>query len=162
MTSTLESRTLQPPGGEDRVEFGAQDLERDFSVVAHVVREVDGGHGAGAELALDAVAVGEGGRRGRSRVAADRPSLTPRKQGEKPDERTRRRPGGPALDHDRLRWTRAVRSFARAARRDVRTASTSQHLETFAPSGGGQWLIERHERQRLGIEIGEHDRRGQL
>ena len=66
MTSTLESRTLQPPGGEDRVEFGAQDLERDFSVVAHVVREVDGGHGAGAELALDAVAVGEGGRRGRS------------------------------------------------------------------------------------------------
>ena len=42
-------------------EVGAQHLERDVAVVLEVVREVDRGHAAGAELALDAVAALEGG-----------------------------------------------------------------------------------------------------
>ncbi len=52
----------QEPLGADRGgEFGAQHLERDVAVVLEVVGEVDGGHAALPELALDAVAVGEGG-----------------------------------------------------------------------------------------------------
>ena len=39
---------------------GAQGLERDIPVVLEVLREIDRGHAAGAELALDAVAVREG------------------------------------------------------------------------------------------------------
>ena len=39
--------------------FRLQDLERDGAVVLQVLGEVDGGHPAVAELALEAVAVGE-------------------------------------------------------------------------------------------------------
>ena len=42
-------------------EFGVEDLDGDLAVVLEVVGEVDGGHAALAELALEAVAVGEGG-----------------------------------------------------------------------------------------------------
>ena len=45
---------------DHRGELGPQHLDRDVAVVPEVVREVDGGHAARAELALDAVAVGEG------------------------------------------------------------------------------------------------------
>ena len=49
----------QEPLGAERVgEFGVEDLDRHGAVVLEVVREVDGGHAAVAELALDAVAVG--------------------------------------------------------------------------------------------------------
>ena len=51
----------EPLGAEDGGQLGAQDLERDLAVVPHVVRQVHRGHAAGAQLALDDVAVGEGG-----------------------------------------------------------------------------------------------------
>ena len=41
-------------------EFGAQHLERDLAVVPQVLRQVDRRHAAGADLAFDPVAVGEG------------------------------------------------------------------------------------------------------
>ena len=43
-------------------ELGAQDLERDGPIVPEVAGEIDGGHAAASELALDAVAIGQGGR----------------------------------------------------------------------------------------------------
>ena len=49
----------EPLGPDDGGELGAQDLDRDFAVVAEVLGQVDGGHAALAELPLDAVAVGE-------------------------------------------------------------------------------------------------------
>src|SRR4029078_1143376 len=47
-------------GADTRGELLAQDLDRDGAVVFEIVREVPGGHAAGPELAIDAVAVGEG------------------------------------------------------------------------------------------------------
>jgi hypothetical protein len=41
-----------------------EDLQGDLAVVAEVVRDVDGGHAAGAHLALDGVAVREGRAKG--------------------------------------------------------------------------------------------------
>ncbi len=55
----------EPLGAEDRGQLGAEHLERDLAVVAEVVGEVDGGHAALAQLALEAVAVGEGRREAR-------------------------------------------------------------------------------------------------
>ena len=47
-----------------------QDLDRDLPPVLDVVGQVDGGHAAGADLGLDAVAIGRGCRRpGESRAA---------------------------------------------------------------------------------------------
>ena len=46
-------------GADDGGEFGAEDLDGDGAIVLEVVREVDRGHAALAELALDAVAVGQ-------------------------------------------------------------------------------------------------------
>ena len=45
----------------DGGEFGPQHLDRDLAVVLEVLREVDRGHAAGTELALERVAVGECG-----------------------------------------------------------------------------------------------------
>ncbi len=45
--------------GPDYGEFGPEDLDRDLALVPEVLREVDGGHAAGADLPLDAVAVSE-------------------------------------------------------------------------------------------------------
>jgi hypothetical protein len=42
-------------------ELGPQHLERDLAVVPHIMREVDRGHAALAKLALDAVAISQGG-----------------------------------------------------------------------------------------------------
>ena len=43
-------------------ELRVEDLDRDLAAVLQVLGEVDGGHAALAELALEAVAVGQGGR----------------------------------------------------------------------------------------------------
>ena len=51
----------EPLGAERGAEVGMQHLDRDVAIVLEVVREVDGRHAAGAELALDAVAVGKRG-----------------------------------------------------------------------------------------------------
>ena len=56
----------EPLGAEHRGQLAAQHLERDLAVVPQVVREIDRGHAALAELALDAVAVGQ--RRGQALV----------------------------------------------------------------------------------------------
>ena len=55
-------------GAEHGGELGPEHLERDLAVVLDVAREVDRGHAAGAELALDAVAVGECGGEARDRA----------------------------------------------------------------------------------------------
>jgi hypothetical protein len=47
-------------GAEHGGQLGPEDLEGDLAVVLQVRAEIDGGHAALAELALDAVAVGEG------------------------------------------------------------------------------------------------------
>jgi hypothetical protein len=49
----------EPLGAEHGGELGFQDLDGDLAVVLQVLCEVDRGHAARAELALDAVAVGE-------------------------------------------------------------------------------------------------------
>ena len=46
---------------EHRAEFGVEHLERDGPVVPEVAGEVHGGHAAAPELALERVAVGQGG-----------------------------------------------------------------------------------------------------
>ena len=51
---------LEALGAERGGELGEQDLEGDRAVVAEVVGQVDDGHAAAAELALERVAVGEG------------------------------------------------------------------------------------------------------
>ena len=51
----------EPLGADDGREVGAEHLDGDLALVAEVVGEVDRGHAALAELALDAVAVGENG-----------------------------------------------------------------------------------------------------
>ena len=51
----------EPLGADDGGELGPKHLERDPAVVAEVLGEVDGGHAAGADLPLEAVAVGQGG-----------------------------------------------------------------------------------------------------
>jgi len=48
-------------GADHGGQFGAEDLDGDLAPVLEVLGEVHGGHAAGAELPLDAVAVGEGG-----------------------------------------------------------------------------------------------------
>ena len=48
-------------GAEDGGELGLQELEGDLAVVLEVVGEEDGGHAALAEVAVNAVAAGEGG-----------------------------------------------------------------------------------------------------
>ena len=61
-------------GPSDGGELGAQDLERDRAVVPEVVGEVDRGHAAASELALEAVAVGQGDDR-TSGVAHEAPAV---------------------------------------------------------------------------------------
>ena len=51
----------KPFGAEYRCELGEENLDRDFSSVAKIFGEVDCCHSALAELALDAVSIGEGG-----------------------------------------------------------------------------------------------------
>ena len=59
----------EPLGAEHGGELGLEHLDRDLSVVPQVLGEVDRRHAARAELALDAVAVGEGGREALCHVA---------------------------------------------------------------------------------------------
>ena len=58
---TQESLVAQRRG-----ELGPQDLQRDLALVLEIVGQIDRGHAARAQLALEAVAVGEGG--GQSRI----------------------------------------------------------------------------------------------
>jgi hypothetical protein len=58
----------EPLGAEDGGQLGAEDLERHLAVVPEVVGQVDRGHAALAERALDRVAVGEGFLEVRERV----------------------------------------------------------------------------------------------
>ena len=51
---------LEAVGAEGEGELGEEELEGDRAVVAEVLGEVDDGHAAAPELALDGVAVGEG------------------------------------------------------------------------------------------------------
>ncbi len=44
-------------GAEDGGEFGAEDFDGNLAVVLEVVGEVDRGHAAGAQLALDPIAI---------------------------------------------------------------------------------------------------------
>ena len=50
----------EPLGAEHCRELRPQHLHRDLAVVLQILGEIDGGHAAFAEAALDAVAVGEG------------------------------------------------------------------------------------------------------
>src|SRR2546426_7142370 len=50
----------EPRGTDDGRELRVHDLDGDFAIVARVVGEVYGGHAAGAQLALERVAVGHG------------------------------------------------------------------------------------------------------
>ena len=52
----------EPLGADHRGQLGLELLDGDLPVVAEIVREVDRCHAAGPELALEAVATGEGGR----------------------------------------------------------------------------------------------------
>ena len=51
----------EPLGAERRAEFGPEDLDGDGAVVLEIAGEIDRGHPALAEFALDQVAAGEGG-----------------------------------------------------------------------------------------------------
>ena len=53
--------TQEALGSEDGRQLGVHHLERDQPVVAHVARQIDRGHAALAEFALDLVAAGERG-----------------------------------------------------------------------------------------------------
>jgi hypothetical protein len=52
----------EPLGSDDRRQLGSENLHRHLPLVLQVVGEVDGGHPAHPEHALDAVAVGQGCR----------------------------------------------------------------------------------------------------
>ncbi len=57
----------EPLGPDYRGEFGTQDLDRHVALVAQIAGQVDRRHPARAELALDPVAVGQGGGERRHR-----------------------------------------------------------------------------------------------
>ena len=65
----------EPLGADDRGQLRPEHLDRHLAVVLEVLRQVDGGHAAGAEFLLEAVAVGEGLGEAGKRV----------RQGETPD-----------------------------------------------------------------------------
>src|SRR5512143_4166789 len=61
----LAQESLTAEGGR---ELRVQDLDRDVAIVLEVVREINGCHAAGTKFALDAVAIGDGGRQTRQDV----------------------------------------------------------------------------------------------
>src|SRR5262245_48525872 len=63
--ANLGEKTLSTERG---TEVGMEDLDGDVAVVADVVREIDRRHAAGAELPIDAIAIGEGGGQSRKNV----------------------------------------------------------------------------------------------
>ena len=65
----------EPLGADHGGELGPQHLDRDLAVVLEVLGEVDGGHAALAELALDAVAVGQRGGEAGSGLVHGCPSI---------------------------------------------------------------------------------------
>ena len=61
----------EPVGAETGGQLGPEDLDRNRAIVAEVVRAVDHGHAAAAELPLDPVAVGERGGKAGGGVGQD-------------------------------------------------------------------------------------------
>ena len=53
--------TAEALGAEHRAQLGSEHLDRNLAVMPEVVREVDRGHAAPAELALDGVAARQRG-----------------------------------------------------------------------------------------------------
>ena len=51
----------EPIGAEGGGEVGAQHLDGHLAVMLEILGEIDGGHAAGPEFALDGVAIREGG-----------------------------------------------------------------------------------------------------
>lgn len=49
----------EPIGAEHGAELGVEELDRHMSLVPDIIREIDGRHAAGANLAFDRVPVGE-------------------------------------------------------------------------------------------------------
>jgi hypothetical protein len=49
----------EPLGADERREIGAEHFDRDVAFVTDVLGEIDGGHAAGAQLALEGIAVGQ-------------------------------------------------------------------------------------------------------
>ena len=54
----------EPIRSERGGELGAQDLEGDGTVVPEIMCQIDDGHAAAAELAIDAIPIGQRGREG--------------------------------------------------------------------------------------------------
>ena len=63
----------EPFGADHGGEFGAEDLYRDVAVVFEITREIDRGHAALPELALDGVAVCEGSGESGGKLAHEPP-----------------------------------------------------------------------------------------
>ena len=55
-------------GAQHGGQFGLEHLDRDLALVLEILGQVHGGHAALPELALEAVAVGEGGGEARGRI----------------------------------------------------------------------------------------------
>ena len=102
---------LEALGAEGGGKLGEEDLERDRAVVLEVLGEVDRGHAAAPELALEGVAVGESRLEQGLRVHRKRASVegrcsksrldeggdaSPRASMSLPGAELRGRPGGPA------------------------------------------------------------------
>ena len=51
----------EPFAAKRRTQVGVQHLDGDIALVLEIVREVHGGHAAGAEFAVEAVAIGQRG-----------------------------------------------------------------------------------------------------
>ncbi len=60
---------------DDGAQLGVEDLDGDLAAVLQVLGEIDGGHATLAELALEAVAVGQGDREPGLRAAQAGPWL---------------------------------------------------------------------------------------
>jgi hypothetical protein len=90
----------EPLGAQRSAQVGVQHLDGDVAVVLQVVREIHGGHAARAELALDAIAVGEAFAQSRD-VAAHLP---------------RGRCNSPPTPHRFARFSRSMRLRASTTR----------------------------------------------
>src|SRR5262249_58320475 len=121
-------------GAEHGGELWPQDLDRHLAVVLEVRREVDGGHAARAELALDAIAAGECGGEAAVRVAQRITVVT---------LRARMQGARECTSGDLSVAAPAVRTGRRYDRR-VRRASRDRALRRGAPRGGRTPPVPRH------------------
>ena len=70
----------EPVGAHQGGEVRVQHLDRDLAIVLEVVGQIDRGHPAGTQLALDAVAAGEGAAASRADVSITASSPSPRRR----------------------------------------------------------------------------------